>query len=198
MVGGDRVHRAVDDTGAERLAVCGRAYRRVHLETTFLLEVGVSEPKIVGTRLACHFHSARLGVADEINALLGRNVADMQTASRLFGQTYVAFDLFPFALAADSPVAVCCGVVAVMDIAFVEKRLDFTMGGEQGAGGGDPFHGFGHHLFRLDTCPVVRETGNSVGESREIDSLLAEATASDRSVGEDLNQSVVGDQLLLN
>ena len=80
------------------IAVGRRADRGIHLESSLLTQVGVAHRKVVWTRFARYTYTAALGIAYERNALLGRYVAYVITASGLLGQPYVAFDLPPFAL----------------------------------------------------------------------------------------------------
>ena len=83
VVGCDHVDRPVGDALEQRFAVGPLAKRGIHLEPPVLLQVRLVEQQVVRPRLARHVQPLGLRLADEHDALLRGDVADVVAAARL-------------------------------------------------------------------------------------------------------------------
>ena len=155
MVGGDHLDRTVRDARDQRGAVFAAAQRRIHLEASVLLQILVAEQQIMRRRFAAHTHAAGLRTPYQLDALLGRDVADVILATGLFGQRDVAFHLLPLALGADALVPVRTAVFAVVDIAAPQQVVHLAVGHDRPAGFCRPAHRLLHQFVGLHAAAVV-------------------------------------------
>ena len=196
MVGGDHLDRTVRDARDQRGAVFAAAQRRIHLEASVLLQILVAEQQIMRRRFAAHTHAAGLRTPYQLDALLGRDVADVILATGLFGQRDVAFHLLPLALGADTLVPVRTAVFAVVDIAAPQQVVHLAVGHDRPASFCRPAHRLLHQFVGLHAAAVVREADNIGREGREIDQLAgAPLPHRDTAVRHDPHHGVAADDL---
>ena len=122
----------------------------------------------MGGGFAGDVHPGGLGLADEGDALLGGDVADVVGAAGLGGQGQVPLKLPVFALAGDAPMAMAPGVGPVMDVPAPKKGVVLAVGGDDLAHPQALYlrHGPAHHLLRLDSPAVVGKGDDRRGQSR--------------------------------
>ena len=84
----------------------------------------------MGGGLAGDIHALGLGLADDFDALLCGDVADVIAAAGFPCQLDVPGDLAPLAFRADAGKAVGAGVFAVVDAAAAQQRIDLAVGGD--------------------------------------------------------------------
>ena len=162
MVRGDHVDGAVRQAFQQSLPVGLVPEGRIHFETAVLLQAGVIQQQIVGTGLTGDVQTLGLGLADQVHALLGGDVADVIAAARLPHQLQIPLDGPPLALGADAPVAVGLGVGAVMDIAAPQEGIVLAVGHDQLAQAFGLQHGAAHHVAVLNAFSVIGE-GHHIG-----------------------------------
>ncbi len=111
-------------------------------------------------RLAGNGDAAFFGFANQLHALFGGDVADMQPATRFFAQADVSFYLAPLALGADAAMVVGLGVHAIMDVASAEQTVHFAVLYDDAPYGCNALHRLAHQSLVLNTATIVGEAGN--------------------------------------
>ena len=162
VIRGDHVDGAVRQTLQQRLPVGIVPKRRVHFETAVLLQAGIVQQQVVGAGLAGDIQALGLGLADERDALLGGDMADVIAAARLPHQFQIPLDGPPLALGADAPMSVGAGISAVVDVAAPQQGIVLAVGHDQLAEALGLQHGAAHHITILNALSVVGE-GHRVG-----------------------------------
>ena len=138
-----------------------------------------------------------LGPADQLNALLGGDVANVVGASRFADQFQVARDGPPFTLGADALVSVRLGVFAVVNVAAVSEKIVLAVGDDDLAEALGLAHGGLHHLLGLHAAAVVRKAGHERCECLHVGKLLAALLLRDGTQGANVDQRALADGLQL-
>ena len=140
---------------------------------------------------ACHVHAAALGRADDLDAFLGRNVADVVGAARFPGKLHVACDLTPLALRADAAVPVGAGIRAV------EKSIVLAVRGKDLAEAAALGHRLAHYALGLHAASVVGKGDDVLRHACKVCELLALFADRDRPVGVNMDERVLLDERAL-
>ena len=193
MVGGDHIDGAVQDALNESFSVGGGAEGGIHLEAAVLLQISVIQHQVVGAGLAGHVKPLGLGVADQLHALLGGDVADVVGAPDLADELQVSADLGVLALGADASVAVGFGVLTVVDVAAAKEVVDLAVGDDHFAQGLGLHHGRAHHIVTLHAPPVVGEGDALARHALHVGQLLPRLAYGDGGVGVDVDDGVLFD-----
>ena len=191
MVRGDHVDGAVCQAFQQRLPVSLIAQRRIHFETAVLLQAGVIQQQVVRTGLTGDVQTLGLGLADQVHALLGGDVADVIAAARLPHQLQIPLNGPPLALGADAPVAVGLGIGAVMDIAAPQKGIVLAVGHDQLAQALGLQHGAAHHVAVLNALSVIGEGHHTGGHGVQVRQLPALLAFRNRPIGQDPDHGVL-------
>ena len=146
---------------------------------------------------ACHVHAAALGRADDLDAFLGRNVADVVGAARFLGKLHVACDLPPLALRADTAVPVGAGIRAVVDVTTAKQGVVLAVRGKDLAEMSALGHRLAHHALGLHAAPVVGKGDDVWCHARKVCKPLALFADRDRPIGMDMNEGVLLDERAL-
>ena len=134
-------------------------------------------------RLAGHVHAPRLGRADEGDAFLGGNVADVVLAACLPGKAQVALHLPPLAFGWDAGKMVGSGVGPVVDAAAAHEGDVLAVGGDDPAKAFGFEHGRAHHLLALHAAPIVGKAGHEGSHGLHVGQRPALFPAGDGPVG---------------
>ena len=162
MVRGDHVDGAVHQAFQQSLPVGLVPEGRIHFETAILLQAGIVQQQVVGAGLAGDVQALGFGLADQVHALLGGDVADMIATARLPHQLQIPLNGPPLALGADAPVAMGLGIGTVMDIAAPQEGIVLAVGHDQLAQALGLHHGAAHHVAVLNAFSVIGE-GHHIG-----------------------------------
>ena len=130
----------------------------------------------MGAGFAGHVQALGFRLADQINAFLRGNVADVVAAACLPNQFQIPLDLTPLAFGADAPVPMGLGVGAVVDVAAVKKGIVLAVGNDGLAQRLGCQHGSLHHFLRLNAPPVIgkaRHVGSHALKIRQHFSFFA-------------------------
>ena len=146
MVGGNHVDGAVQNALHQSIPIFPTAQRGIHFEPAVLLQHAVIHYQVVGAGFAGDVQSLGLGLADQLHAFLGGDVADVVGNSGLCHQLQVPGNLTPLAFGADAPVIVGLGVAAVVNVAAPEQGVVLAVGHNELAQSLGPKHGLLHHL----------------------------------------------------
>ena len=198
VVGGDHVDRAVAQALEQRVAVGGGAQRRVHLEAAVLLQIVLAQREVVRRGFAGDVHAALLRRADQRDAFLRRDVADVIGAFRLVRQLQVALDRPPFALGDDAAVIVRLGIAPRVNVAAVQQRIVLAVRRDDLAKRRRARHGLAHDRGVLHAASVVGKRDDVRGHALEIGDSLAPFADGQRAVGKNLHACGAADHLPLN
>ena len=159
MVGGDRVDRAVDDAGDERLGVRSGAQRRVNLEAGVVGTVDgvLGEEHVMRGGLAGHGQALGLGGADHLQALGGGDVLDVQLGTGELGDHDVAHDLELLALRRPAEQTEAGGNGTLVDLAVADQVVVLAVAHEDLAEHLAIVHGATQHASALDAVAVIGE-----------------------------------------
>ena len=197
VVRSNHVDGAILDALDKCSSILCRAQRWVHLPACILLEVHVGEDEVVGTRLASDLNATRLGLAHQLHGLLCRYVAHMVAAAQALRNLYVALNLLPLALRADALVAMCLGILAIVDVATLEQLLNLAVCRDKLVVLHRLGHGALHHAVNLHAAAVVRECAHLTHQRGHIHEFLALAADGDCGIGQHLNLCVAVYYVLL-
>ena len=166
MVGHDRVDCTVDDALANRLGIGLGAQRRIDLECSVvsLVDIVLGKEHVVRGRLAGNADALLLGTTDELEAMGGGNMLDVQLGAGKFGHLDVASDLNLLALRRPTKQAQTRGNGALIDLAVAHEVLVLAVAHEDLAEHLAVVHATAHHAGTLDTAAVIGESDSAAGD----------------------------------
>ena len=190
VIRGDHVDGSVRQTLQQGFPIRLVPEGRVHFETAVLLQAGIVQQQVVGAGLAGDIQALGLGLADEIYALLGGDMADVIAAARLPHQFQIPLDGPPLALGADAPMSVGAGISAVVDVAAPQQRIVLAVGHDQLAEALGLQHGAAHHITILNALSVVGESHHIGGHGVQVRQFPALLAFRDGPVGQNADHGV--------
>ena len=116
----------------------------------------------------------------------------------LGGKLQIPGNLAILAFGADAPVAVGGGVITIVDVPALEKRVVFTVGGDDFSQGFGLPHSPAHHLRGLNAPPVVGKGDDTGGHTRHIRQGFPLFPLGNGPVGIDMDAGGVPDAGALN
>ena len=127
MVGRNHIDGSVEDPFSECLSVFLAANRRIHLESSVLLQILIRKNQVVRRGFAGDIHASCLGFGDNFHAFLRGNVADVVFTACLFCQLQIPLYRFPFAFGGNPLMPVSLRIISVMNIAAVSQSQILAM-----------------------------------------------------------------------
>ena len=194
VVGGDGVDGAVAQAGDQRLLVGGQAHGRVDLGVGVVGGAQVvGAGQVMGRGLGGDLHAALLGLADQLHASLGGDVADVDGQVQRLGQHDVAGDLHLLGGAGGAAQAQQRGVVALVHHALVDQVDVLAVVEHRHAKRGAVLHRKAHQQRVHHGLAVVGDGDRAgLGHVADLGHVLALEALGHRADGVDVHAAALG------